>query len=243
LQNPGQKYLWECWQDAAERMGELDALVMNGDAVDGAQHMQRGTELCMSIPADQASAAEATLRYLWKATGKPKIYFIQGTEYHDSRAGREMEIVAMSMGATTYAGLGTGRYSHDILDLEVDGVVLNFMHGISCGGGLYRATAPDREGVWSALAGKEGKSPRADCVIRSHAHSYVHVEHASKHIVVSPCWQLQTRFMRKNSAYRMIPDIGYLVIHVDGQAKKLGADPCRIEKRLYPLPKIVPTKL
>jgi hypothetical protein len=241
-QNPGQAYLWECWEDAAKHMGKFDALIVNGDVVDGCQFRQGGMEFCLPMREDQAAAAEHCLRYLWKKIGKPRLYFIQGTEYHDARVGREVEVIARNLGAVKYRGLGTGRYSREVLDLQIDGTIINFAHGISASGGLYRATAPDREGVWSALAGKAGKSPKADCVVRSHIHSYVHVEHASKHIVITPCWQLQTRFMRRNSAYRMIPDIGFVVITVDDQAKQKGGDPCRIEKRLYPLPPMRPVK-
>jgi hypothetical protein len=85
--------------------------------------------------------------------------------------------------------------------------------------------------------------PRADCVVRSHLHYFTHVEHAAKHIVITPCWQLQTRFMRKLSLYRCIPDIGAVLITVDPQAKKNGDDPISIRKFLYPLPAIGTTKL
>jgi hypothetical protein len=241
-QNPGQAYLWKCWQDAARRMRPLDALIVNGDVVDGLQDAQRGTELCLPMMADQAAAAEECLTCLRTRTGDPRIYFVQGTEYHDAKAGREVEIVANNLNAVQYRGLGTGRYSREVLDLSIDGVILNFAHGISVATGLYRATPPDREGVWSALAGKAGKSLKADCVIRSHAHSFVHVEHPTKHIFITPCWQLQTRHMRKNSVYRMIPDIGFAIVSVDPAAKRRGEDPCKVEKYTYPLPRPRPVR-
>lgn len=241
--NVGQSYLWKCWEDAAGYVGELDALIVNGDAIDGGQQAQHGTELCLPMLEDQSEAAYQCLKFLRKETEHPAVYCVTGTEYHDSKAGREMEVIAQRLGAKRYQGLGTGRFCHEVLDLEVDGVILNFSHGTSIAGGLYRATPPDREAVWSALAGKTGKAPKADVCVRSHAHHFVHVEHPSKHAVVSPCWQLQTRFMRKHSVYRMMPDIGMLVIEVDGDAKKRGDDPCRITKRLYPLPEPRVTKL
>lgn len=241
--NVGQDYLWRCWEDAAASAKELDALVVNGDAIDGAQQAQRGTELSLPMLEDQSESAYQCIKYLWEKTGYPKIYCIAGTEYHDSKAGREMEVIAQRLGAIKYSGLGTGRFCREVLDLEVDGVIINFSHGISVAGGLYRATPPDREAVWSALAGKVGKAPRADCVVRSHAHNFVHVEHQSKHAVVTPCWQLQTRFQRKHSVYRMMPDIGMIIVEIDGQAKKQGDDPCHVIKRLYALPEPKVTKL
>jgi hypothetical protein len=245
-QNPGQEHLWKCWLHMVNRVSGLPiaAVVVNGDVIDGCQFRQGGVEFALPMRADQALAAEECLQVLRRGIrSKPKWYFVQGTEYHDARAGRETEAVAKALGAKGYSGPGTGRYSREVLNLEVDGVILNFAHGISVSGGLYRATAPDREGVWSALAGKEGKSPRADAVVRSHVHYFTHVEHPTKHIVITPAWQLQTRFMRKNSAYRMLPDIGIVLLWIDGKAKRRGEDGVRVQKELYPLPPVETTKL
>jgi hypothetical protein len=244
--NPGQEYLWQCWEYLRDKVRSLPiaAVVVNGDIVDGRQQAQRGTELCLPLIEDQAAAAEQTLRYLLSGiASRPKLYMTQGTEYHDAKAGREVEVVARMLGARPYRGLGTGRHCREVLDLDVDGVVVNFSHGISVSGGLYRATSPDREGVWSALAGKEGKLPRADVVVRSHAHYFVHVEHASKHIVITPCWQLQTRYMRRNSVYRMLPDIGAVLVWIDGERKQRKEDGVIIEKILFDLPRVGTTKL
>jgi hypothetical protein len=177
------------------------------------------------------------------AAGNPPFYAIQGTEYHDAKGGREAKAFAKELGAVPFSGLGTGKYSRDALDLDIDGVVVNFNHHIGGAGGVYRATAADREGVFSAIAGKDGKMPKADAVFRSHLHYFVHVEHASKHITITPAWQLQTRFMRKLSLYKMLPDIGAIICTVDPEAKKRGEDPIAIRKILYSLPEVKTTKL
>lgn len=240
--NAGQAYLLECWKHmlSTVKREKLDAIIVNGDAIDGLQHAQRGTELALPLLFDQRGAAIDLLRPLSKLA---PMYFVQGTEYHDCKAGASCEAVAEDLHAVRYSGPGTGKFSKEVLDLDVDGVVLNFAHGISVATGFYRATPLDREGIWSALAGKDGKMPKADCVVRAHAHNFVHVEHASKHIVQMPCWELQTRYMRKNSVYRMVPDIGYLVIEVDSGAKRDGQDPIRVRKQLYSLPKVPIAKL
>lgn len=241
-QNAGQRYLWECWQHACDYIvkQKVDAIVVNGDVIDGMQRAQRGTELSLVLTTDQRAAAVETLLPL--ASLAP-MYFVQGTEYHDLKAGQAVEEVAKTLNAVRYDGPGTGRYSREVLDLEVDDVVLNFSHGIGVGSGFYRATPYDREGIFSALAGKDGKMPKADVVVRSHAHFFLHLEHASKHMVGVPCWQLQTRFMRKNSVYRMLPDIGFVILHIDGDAKREGFDPCVVQKVLYSLPRVNTVKL
>lgn len=235
-QNSGQKYLWNCWEHMASSVKDIDALVVNGDMIEGEAPKSRGADNCLPRMEDQAEAAVQCLTYLIDKVKPAKTYCLMGTPYHDSAAGREAEVIAQRLGAERYLGLGPGRFCRDMLDLRVEGVVLNFLHGASVSGGLYRMTGPDKEGVWSALAGKEGKAFKADCVIRAHAHYFAHAEHPTKHIVINGCWSLQSGYARKSSAYRFIPDIGYIVINVDGEAKKREEDPCRIEKKLYPLP-------
>lgn len=240
--NKGQKYLLECWRHMLDMAKELkpDAVVVNGDVIDGLQQAQRGSELALPLIFDQRGAAIELLRPLSELA---PIYFTQGTEYHDSKAGNAAESVAEDLHAVRYPGMGTGKFSKEVLDLDIDGVVLNFAHGISVATGFYRATPLDREGIWSALAGKDGKMPKADCVVRAHAHNYVHVEHPSKHIVQMPCWELQTRYMRKNSVYRMVPDIGFIWLEVRPEDKRNGQDPITVRKQLYPLPKVPAVKL
>lgn len=244
-QNAGQKYLWKCWIDMCQRFRNLapDVLVFNGDEIDGAQPAQHGTELCLPLIPDQEDAfVQAAEMLISSCPSRPAIFITQGTEYHVGKGGSSVESIGQKLGAEQYYGLGTGRYSREVLDLDVDGVVINFAHHISVSTGLYRATAPDREALWSALAGKEGKMPKADALVRSHVHHFVHVEHATKHVLITPCWQLQTRFMRRHSVYRMLPDIGYVWLEVDPIAKQQGEDPIIVRKWLYNLPPYVTVK-
>jgi len=221
----------------------VDALIVNGDSIDGEQRKNHGTELCFNRLEDQTECAVSCLKYLIDTAKIPKIYIVSGTAYHDSPAGREAENIAQRIGAEQYQGLGAGRYCRDMLDLDVDGVILNVQHGIPTSGALYRGVAPDREALWSALAGKEGKAAKADCIVRSHVHTFTEIVHPTKHGLVTGCWQLQTSYMRKSSAYRFIPDIGYAIINIDGEAKKCQQDPISIFKKLYPLPTPKVTKL
>ena len=113
--NAGQEHLWSCWEHliSAVSKEKIDVIVHNGDVIDGKQEAQRGTELCLPIHGDQAEAAEAALRPMFKACGNPPSYWVQGTEFHDQKNGRELEAVAKGLGAIPYNGLGTGKYSRD----------------------------------------------------------------------------------------------------------------------------------
>lgn len=243
--NAGQQFLWQCWEHFVKKVAAYKpvAIIANGDLIDGLQPAQRGTELCLPLLADQAEAAQEMLQGLLDACGNPKLYVIAGTAYHTSPAAREEEVIAKALKAKRYQGAGTGRYVRQALDLDVDGVHLNFAHAIGVTTGSYRATAIDKEALFATLAGREGKVAHSDGIVRSHVHSFTHVELPHKHALTTPCWQLQTEFCRKKSQYRMIPDVGGIVLWIDGVAKRAGEDGIRVEKIIYPLPPPTVTKL
>jgi hypothetical protein len=246
-QNPGQVYLWQCWENFWHKaaLKKPSFVIFNGDVIDGKQQAQHFTEAMLSSISDQKEAAIIALRFAQGLVPGAKWYFTQGTEYHEQKGAEAAEDVAMALNAEKYSGPGPGRCTREVLDLEVEGIVLNAAHHISPTVGFYRATAADREGQWSAIAAKDESKgmPKADIVIRSHVHHFVHVEHESKHIFSTPCWQLQTRFMRKNSVYRMLPTIGGVFLKIDGEAKKNGEDPISIRRETYALPPRKTTKL
>lgn len=247
-QNVGQRYLWECWIDYIKRVAAFnpDFVIVNGDIVDGPQRKNEGAELKLIAPQDQSSAACDTLHVLRAALPRTvKWYFTQGTPYHVGHWNLAEEEVARNLGGEIYSSLGVGERCKEVLWLEVEGVIIEAAHHISGSVGFYRLTALDREAQWSALSAKDETKgvPRADLLIRSHVHNYSYGEHASKQIVTTPCWQLQTRHARKNSVHRMHPDIGGLLLEVDGTAKSRGEAPCRIIKELYNLPPVAVTKL
>lgn len=236
--NAGQRYLWTCWQDLIQeaKRQKVDVLVINGDIVDGEQRINMGREALSTIIPVQQRCAVKLLEPL--ANIAKEVRCISGTPFHDGRLGEYVEAIASEIGAV---GPNSDWHCYEYLDLDIDGVVINFLHGIPATGALYRAVPIDREALWSAIAGKEGNVPKADCIVRSHVHYFVHVEHVSKHGVISPAWQLQTPYMRKASMYRMLPNIGALFIEVDGAAKRRGEDPITVRKKIYPLPAVKAT--
>jgi hypothetical protein len=224
-----QKHLSMAWEALIDKVEELkpDILVINGDSIDGCNRKSDGIPTVTTDFADQVKAAERLLRPIRDVVGEA--YLIRGTEYHDTKNGQAIEMLGAALQVVPFR---EEQYSDWVLNLEVDGVILNFCHHISVMQGFYRATAPDREGIWSALAGKH-KVPDADCVVRSHVHIFVHVEHSEKHIVITPCWEMRTDYMIKKSYYRMLPEIGAILIYVDGDKKRAGEDPIDIQKILF----------
>ena len=55
-------------------------------------------------------------------------YFIQGTEYHDGRGAEELESIAARIEGANIESAFVGRHCKVVLDLDIDGVALNFAH-------------------------------------------------------------------------------------------------------------------
>jgi hypothetical protein len=246
-QNVGQQFLWQCWLDFAKRVKEFkpNFVIVNGDVVDGPQRKNQGAELALIAPGDQVRAAIEVLDVLWKAAPKAKFYFTQGTPYHVGEWGDHEEAIAGALGGTPYLSVGTGKLCREVLWLAMDGVIIEAAHHISGGTGFYRLTSLDREAQWSAISAKDATKgiPKSDLLIRSHVHNFAYGEHASKQVLTTPCWELQTRYARKHSVHRLHPDIGGIMIEVDGKAKLKGEAPCVIRKELYSLPAVSITNL
>jgi hypothetical protein len=225
----------------------IDSVVVNGDLIEGRQPKQKCSELTLVAPNDQETAAVFVMRdlrnWLEKNGGhEVPFFFVQGTEYHEGRGAEELESIAARVRGSNIQSNFTGRHCKEVLDLAVDGVVINFAHHLGGGSGFTRSAALDGEAVWNQLTSTKGESIAADLIVRSHLHYFMHVEHVNRHAILCPCWQLQTRFARHRSAYRLMPNIGAIVLHVSPEAKRLGLDAICFTKLLYALPKPEETK-
>lgn len=249
-QNGGQEYLWNCWGDLKRRAAKfsIDCVVVNGDVIEGKQPKQRASELTLVAPNDQEAAAVFLLRDLrnWLEKNMRRevpFYFVQGTEYHDGRGAEELESIAARIAGANIDSALTGRHCKEVLDLDIEGVALNFAHHVGGGGGFSRSGTIDTEAVWAQLASSKGQARPPDLIVRSHLHFFAHIEHTNRHAFICPCWQLQTRFARHRSAFKFMPDIGALIFHISPEAKKEGLDPIGYTKILYKLPLPKATKL
>lgn len=239
--NAGQRWLYECWRElyriAKERKPAV--LVVNGDLLDGEGRASMGTEQATTLTVAQQKGAIKLLEPF--ADIVDEVFVLVGTPYHDGVNGSNVEAVASALGAVPRAN-NKDWHSHEHLDLDVDGVIINFNHEIAVASSFYRATPYYREAMFAAMAELSGAYPHAKCIVRSHAHSWIHVENVSTHVVGTPCWELQTFYMTRKSPYRMVPDIGGVFIDVDHQEHRKGHDPIRVRKWLFPLPERKPLK-
>jgi hypothetical protein len=235
LQNPGQEYLWKCWLDFVNRVEhfEPDFVIVNGDAVDGPQKKSEGAELSLASPKDQKDAAIKTLRVLRSVSRKAKWFFTQGTPYHVGNYGASEEDIAEAMDATPYASLGTGKLCRETLRLPVGDVLVEAAHHVSFSS-TYKSTPLEKETQAHWMASATHGIVLPDIQIRSHVHHYRKLETSTGLILTSPCWQLQTRYARKNSTVRLLPDIGGVFLKIHGKLK--GEPWYEVHAERYKLP-------
>lgn len=229
-QNAIQRWLWACWLDAqdwiGEQMGEDPfALVLNGDLVEGVHH---GTKQVISTDVgDHMKAAIEVLHPL--AERAERTFVVRGTECHTGN----VEIgVAKAINAENNPELNVPVF--DRLTLDIAGIRCVFRHHI--GTSVRRGLAGTQFSIQLAeeqveAANNDETIPRVLCC--AHRHKFGAYEDDRGLAVISPPWQMLSRFAHKVvSQARTKPGVYIL----DWRGLPDGSLP-RVHKRLYDTPK------
>jgi hypothetical protein len=198
----GQRRLRSLWGELVRKVGGVDIMVINGDAVDGPN--RRGSGMgCWTTNIDLQAECATTLCKMFKAD---RYIVTQGSGYHTGENPSGDAMVADKLGA---------QFGTEIaLKLKDDRIRLHFSHsiGVSQASWQYRTTPIARELVSALLNEKEyGKFHG---VIRSHAHYYCGVEFGSHFGIITPCWQLRTPYMTQKGL-ALLPKLGAVVLDID----------------------------
>lgn len=209
--NIGQQWMWKwwIWQAKAWRDvlgGDLDLLVLNADIIDGKQPKAKSTGLITPDLIEQADIAYHVVSAFCDIAKPKKVVRTTGTAYHEP-ADNPLGIFDEKMGIKT---------ADDEIALDLgDGRAMHVQHNPGSGAVLYKGTAADREILWSIIAEALKKAPSSTHIIRSHVHyGHIMMTHG-KTFVLTPCWQLQSRFARKRNRYRWTPDLGGVLLRKD----------------------------
>lgn len=229
-QNAIQQWLWACWTDAqewiAEKLaGDTFGLVLNGDLVEGVHH---GTKQVVSPDiGDHLKAAIEILQPLSERA--EKTFVVRGTECH---TGNVEIAVAKAINAELNPELNIPVF--DRLTLDVAGVRCVFRHHI--GTSVRRGLAATQFSIQLAeeqveAANNDEVIPRVLCC--AHRHKFGAYEDDRGLALVSPPWQMLSRFAHKVvSQARTKPGVFIL----DWRGIPDGQLP-RVHKRLYDTPK------
>lgn len=187
---------------------KTDTVVFLGDMVDGPGYKARGREQMSPDTGDQVRNAASLLEPFLEKVDPSSVYMFSGTDYHSNNQQTNEHDLADLLGVE-YVGVGPH-------DFEFNDITINFSHG---GGGAYwyRGTKMDKTLFALQLCKADSGLYNASHVIRGHFHFAAWLEYPpNQHIAVSPCWQLQTDYMRKKDAFKMVPSIGSLELTVKG---------------------------
>jgi len=155
-----QHQAWDWFDREMAKLGKLDVLICNGDAVDGDGHRSGGTEQISTDPTVQAEIATYILqRYMSRKT---KLFMTYGTPSHTGTLFDTEGLIARDCGAEKIEGQAF---------LDIEGVVFDIKHKIGSSGVPHgRATALKKAQLWNKLWNYAQEQPDADVVIRSHVH-------------------------------------------------------------------------
>jgi hypothetical protein len=194
-QNAVQKWLWTCWKDATEKwlpklIGTDEfALIVNGDATEGIHH--HSTEIISPELGDHLEAATITLKPL--AEWASERFVTEGTEVHTKNIEH-----ALAKSIKAKRDPDTTKAAWPRLVLTIAGCRCVFQHHITTTSRPYlEASALSIHlGVEQLEAAKNGE-PLPQVLCCAHRHRYGEFRDASGLCLVTPPWQLLTRFARK----------------------------------------------
>lgn len=193
-QNPGQAWLWGLWLKAIEwakqkANGDPFVVVVNGDLIEGVHH--RNTQIISAEPADHIEAAKQCMEPL--VEGASKVFIIQGTECHTG--GSDAGLGGLLRGEENPE---TGKRSFVRLELDVGGTLCVFRHhiGTTSRSWLEASQMSIHMREEQIQASRKGsKCPQV--LVCSHRHKFGYWGDPNALVVVTPCWQIPTRYAHK----------------------------------------------
>lgn len=192
---------WDWFADAIDRARPFDALVWNGDILDGKGERSGGTELIMSDRLDQIAIARAIFDHI----APPRARFVYGTPYHVGREEDWERVLADEL--DVHIG------SHDWI--EAEGVTIDCKHKAS--GSVIphgRHTGPSRARLWNQLWSEREMQPKSQIIVRSHVHYYDFSGDARGVAITTPALQGWTKYGGKECEGTV--DYGFVTIDCEG---------------------------
>lgn len=210
--NRAQLHLWDQWIDFTESwlpsiLGDSAyCLLVNGDLVDGLHH--RSTQV-HSDEIVHSRIAEHVLMPL--AEKAERVFISKGTEAHTHSY---ESAIAAKLGCDYHSA--TNTYAPNHILLEMGGLTISAQHHIT-------ASSRSWLGGYALLASLVDEQYRAasrghtipDIIIRSHRHVYASFSNSAGMCIVTPPWQMLTRFGRMVTK-DMVSECGGLVLDFAG---------------------------
>jgi len=173
-----QQALWKEFRLMCSSLGRVDVLIVNGDCIDGRSDKTGGTE---TITADRDEQCEIAVECI-KRLNYDKLILTYGTGYHASSDGEDFE--NQIAGELKAEKIGSHEW------VSINGCVFDCKHFIGSSSVPYLgAGSVMRDRMWNALWSLRGEQPQGDVIVRSHIHTYIHVDTADYEAVTTPSLQ------------------------------------------------------
>lgn len=233
-QNSGQAYLWSRFIATLDKIQpqKVDAVILNGDILDGLQPKNKGVPLTLHRLPDQREAAIVVLQEVRNRFPKAEFFWISGTPYHEL----EDEVAQVA-----YKLMGEAQTVRRTLKLRIGKAVVQFHHETSFTSAVTKSGSLEKELINGWLSEAMNDWDKAHVEIRAHCHYFAYVGRKDRLAIVCPSWQLQTDYSTKNSPNKNIPDLGCIILNVDDKLLEYGMCPASFQEYLHkhPAPSIV----
>jgi len=156
-----QKEMWDNYLNILHCFGKVDAVIINGDIIDGKGFKSGGTEQITTDMLEQTDMAIEAFNQI----NASKMYFTYGTAYHTaSNSGEDFDkIVANNFKSQIV----------DELNLDVDGFIINARHKVGGSSSPYnRAASVAKHRLWDSLYGIRENDVISNLYLRSHVHYF-----------------------------------------------------------------------
>jgi len=211
--NELQKELFRKWEECIDEIQQKpELLVENGEPCDGANKKNAGQQTWSSNLGDQLDDAKILLDMI----PHKAISFVRGSNYHTTQEGTNFEeLIAKTMPKIKpYKSWGGTGYTDYYLLAEMNGVHFNFTHHVGFNKwAAYRTTAIARE--MAGMVFERDKMGKADIIVRSHVHYFVHVEFTHTHGFTTPAWKFPDAHLFRGGTAGTTPDIGMVEVIVE----------------------------
>jgi hypothetical protein len=197
--------VWKYFSERVKAYKPIDILFVNGDSLEGKGERSGSTELITSDRTVQCRIAQKVIEFLDPA----KIRMTYGTPSHTGKEEDWEDIIADAVGAK----IG----SHEWFD--VNGVIFDLKHKIGSSNIPHgRLTALAREILWQRMWASRNQVPKADILIRSHAHYYEECFHDECRGFITPALQgFGSKFGARQCSGTV--DIGFVVFDIYDKGK------------------------
>jgi hypothetical protein len=192
-----------------EELGKVDAVVFNGDLIDGEGKKDTAAHLTTDITEQMDMAEEAI-----SIVNAGKRFFVRGTGFHTDASGNLEQKIANRFGTD----------AHDDLRLKIHGRKLHFKHVVGRSDTPYgQHTQLQKDLINDVLQSEFEAYDAADVIVRSHVHYCVESgigdqdRGIMRKAITTPALQLrgpvQSEFTRKLRTWAY--HVGVLLIEID----------------------------